>query len=124
MSKEHNCCSSNDCSMYLFIWTVSIPSAFPIIQSAFYIIYDLYCSTRHLPRAHPVPHPAPIRAGAAQVWGGGVSLAIYATAGASGAHLNPAITLAFQLATRRMEEPLRFREMEVWIGLDSFGLLN
>lgn len=31
------------------------------------------------------------------VWGFGVSLAIYSTAEASGAHLNPAITLAFQL---------------------------
>jgi len=33
----------------------------------------------------------------AAVWGLGVSLAIYSTAEASGAHLNPAITLAFQL---------------------------
>jgi len=31
------------------------------------------------------------------VWGFGVSLAIYSTADISGAHLNPAITLAFQL---------------------------
>jgi len=31
------------------------------------------------------------------VWGFGVALAIYTTAEASGAHLNPAITLAFQL---------------------------
>eukprot|EP00443_Scrippsiella_acuminata_P085666 CAMPEP_0115392614 /NCGR_PEP_ID=MMETSP0271-20121206/11312_1 /TAXON_ID=71861 /ORGANISM="Scrippsiella trochoidea, Strain CCMP3099" /LENGTH=366 /DNA_ID=CAMNT_0002816201 /DNA_START=21 /DNA_END=1122 /DNA_ORIENTATION=- len=31
------------------------------------------------------------------VWGFGVALAIYSTAEASGAHLNPAITLAFQL---------------------------
>jgi len=33
----------------------------------------------------------------AVVWGFGVALAIYSTAEASGAHLNPAITLAFQL---------------------------
>jgi len=33
----------------------------------------------------------------AVVWGLGVALAIYCTAEASGAHLNPAITLAFQL---------------------------
>ena len=35
-----------------------------------------------------------------QVWGLGVSLAIYSTAEASGAHLNPAITLAFQLVSQ------------------------
>eukprot|EP00930_Biecheleria_cincta_P098503 TRINITY_DN90155_c0_g1_i1.p1 TRINITY_DN90155_c0_g1~~TRINITY_DN90155_c0_g1_i1.p1 ORF type:complete len:367 (-),score=54.55 TRINITY_DN90155_c0_g1_i1:118-1218(-) len=33
----------------------------------------------------------------AAIWGLGVALAIYSTAEASGAHLNPAITLAFQL---------------------------
>ncbi len=33
----------------------------------------------------------------AVVWGFGVTLAIYATAGVSGAHLNPAISLAFAL---------------------------
>lgn len=42
----------------------------------------------------------------AAVWGIGVTLAIYATAAASGAHLNPAITLAFALL-RTSEFPWR-----------------
>ncbi len=37
----------------------------------------------------------------AVVWGIGVALAIYATANVSGAHLNPAITLAFALLRRK-----------------------
>jgi MIP family channel proteins len=36
----------------------------------------------------------------AVVWGFGVSIAIYASAAASGAHLNPAVTLAFALLRR------------------------
>jgi MIP family channel proteins len=42
----------------------------------------------------------------AVVWGFGVSIAIYATAGISGAHLNPAVSLAFALV-RRDEFPAR-----------------
>ena len=42
----------------------------------------------------------------ASVWAVGVALAIYVTADISGAHLNPAITLAFALVRRR-EFPLR-----------------
>lgn len=41
----------------------------------------------------------------AVVWGFGISLAIYATAAASGAHLNPAVTLSVALR-RRTEFPL------------------
>jgi MIP family channel proteins len=42
----------------------------------------------------------------ASVWAVGVALAIYVTADISGAHLNPAITLAFAVVRRR-EFPLR-----------------
>ena len=42
----------------------------------------------------------------ASVWAVGVALAIYVTADISGAHLNPAITLAFALVRRR-QFPLR-----------------
>ena len=42
----------------------------------------------------------------AAVWGAGVSLAIYATAAVSGAHLNPSVTLAFALL-RPHEFPAR-----------------
>ncbi len=42
----------------------------------------------------------------AAVWGFGVTLAIYATAAVSGAHLNPAVSLAFAIF-RRDEFPVR-----------------
>ena len=42
----------------------------------------------------------------AAVWGFGVALAIYATASISGAHLNPAVSLAFAIF-RRAEFPFR-----------------
>ncbi len=48
----------------------------------------------------------------AVVWGIGVALAIYATAAVSGAHLNPAITLAFAL--RRPHDFPRSRILPYW----------
>lgn len=48
----------------------------------------------------------------AVVWGIGVALAIYATAAVSGAHLNPAITLAFAL--RRPHDFARNRILPYW----------
>ena len=42
----------------------------------------------------------------AVVWGGGVTLAIYVTGAVSGAHLNPAVSLAFAIF-RRNEFPFR-----------------
>lgn len=48
----------------------------------------------------------------AVVWGFGITLAIYATASISGAHLNPAVTLAFAL--RREEAFPRERILPYW----------
>jgi glycerol uptake facilitator protein len=48
----------------------------------------------------------------AVVWGFGISMAIYATAAASGAHLNPAVTLSVALR-RRATFPLR-RLLPYW----------
>ena len=48
----------------------------------------------------------------AAVWGFGVALAIYATAAISGAHLNPAVSLAFAIF-RRSEFPFR-RMLAYW----------
>ncbi len=48
----------------------------------------------------------------AVVWGFGVSLAIYATAAASGAHLNPAVTLS--VALRRRETFPAARVLPYW----------
>ena len=50
----------------------------------------------------------------AVVWGFGVTLAIYATASISGAHLNPAVTLAFALL-RPADFP-RSRVMPYWVA--------
>jgi glycerol uptake facilitator protein len=48
----------------------------------------------------------------AVVWGFGITLAIYATAALSGAHLNPAVSLSFAVF-RRQEFPLR-RLLPYW----------
>lgn len=50
----------------------------------------------------------------AVVWGFGVSLAIYATAAVSGAHLNPAVSLAFALRRPRAFPPARV--VPYWLG--------
>ena len=54
----------------------------------------------------------------AVVWGFGVALAIYATAAISGAHLNPAVSLAFAIFRRR-EFP--FRRMLAYWGAQLAG---
>jgi glycerol uptake facilitator protein len=50
----------------------------------------------------------------AVVWGFGVTLAIYATAAVSGAHLNPAVSLAFALRRPRAFPPTRL--VPYWLG--------
>ncbi len=57
----------------------------------------------------------------ALVWGFGVSLAIYATAAVSGAHLNPAVTLAFAIF-RPHDFPWR-RLPTYWAAQLSGGIL-
>jgi glycerol uptake facilitator protein len=57
----------------------------------------------------------------AVVWGFGVTLAIYATASISGAHLNPAVTLAFALL-RPAEFP-RSRVLPYWGAQLTGGVL-
>lgn len=57
----------------------------------------------------------------AVVWGFGVTLAIYATASISGAHLNPAVTLAFALV-RPAEFP-RSRVLPYWAAQLAGGVL-
>src|SRR5438046_4125761 len=50
----------------------------------------------------------------AVVWGFGVALAIYATAAVSGAHLNPAVSLAFALRRPRAFPAVRL--VPYWLG--------
>lgn len=57
----------------------------------------------------------------AVVWGFGVTLAIYATAAVSGAHLNPAVTLAF--AILRPESFPRQRILPYWAAQIAGGIL-
>ncbi len=57
----------------------------------------------------------------AVVWGFGVALAIYATAAASGAHLNPAVTLA--MALLRREDFPRERLLPCWAAQLTGGVL-
>ena len=57
----------------------------------------------------------------AVVWGFGVTLAIYATAAVSGAHLNPAVTLAF--AILRPESFPRQRILPYWGAQIAGGIL-
>ena len=57
----------------------------------------------------------------AVVWGFGVTFAIYATASVSGAHLNPAVSLAFAIF-RSSEFPWR-KLLPYWISQVSGGIL-
>lgn len=54
-------------------------------------------------------------------WGFGVTLAIYLSAGVSGAHLNPAVTLAFAL--RRPQQFPLMNVLTYWIGQVTGALL-
>ncbi len=58
----------------------------------------------------------------AVVWGFGITLAIYVTAAISGAHLNPAVTLAFALFRRR-NFPLS-RLLPYWMAQLAGGILG
>jgi MIP family channel proteins len=58
----------------------------------------------------------------AVVWGFGVAIAIYATAAISGAHLNPAVSLAFALFRRR-EFP-QVRLFAYWTSQLTGGILG
>merc|ERR1719316_1611431 len=56
----------------------------------------------------------------ASVWGFGVALAIYATAEASGAHLNPAVTLAF-LLVRPQAHGMTWRNSALYVTAQFAG---
>ena len=58
----------------------------------------------------------------AVVWGFGITLAIYVTAAVSGAHLNPAVSLAFAIF-RRQSFPLT-RLVPYWISQLVGGVLG
>lgn len=64
----------------------------------------------------------------AVVWGIGVALAIYTTADLSGAHLNPAITLAFLLVRPKAHDMTRVRALQYMaaqlLGAIVAGALN
>jgi glycerol uptake facilitator protein len=54
------------------------------------------------------------------IWGLGVAMAIYLTAGVSGAHLNPAVTIAFGCLRALMDAkwfPLYFRSLPARFAL-------
>jgi arsenate reductase len=60
----------------------------------------------------------------AVVWGFGISLAIYATASVSGAHLNPAVTLSIALRRRTFPHARILPYWTAQVGGDSFEVFS